>query len=58
MLISPPFLPAREADQSDADWLNVAMNSVSSNFIPELGSDTIAGAYPVAWSSDGTEACN
>ena len=48
MLISPPFLPAREADQSDADWLNVAMNSVSSNFIPELGNDTIAGAYPVS----------
>ncbi len=48
MLISPPFLPPREADQSDADWLNVAMNSVSSNFIPELGNDTIAGAYPVS----------
>lgn len=48
MLISPPFLPARAADQSDADWLNLAMNSVSSNFIPELGNDTIAGAYPVS----------
>lgn len=48
MLISPPFLPSREGNQSDADWLNLAMNSVSSNFIPELGNETIAGAYPVS----------
>ena len=48
MLISPPFLPVRDENKSDAEWLNLAMNSVSSNFIPELGNETIAGAYPVS----------
>lgn len=38
MLISPPFLPAREDDQTEEDWLDEAM----------AGGDPGDGAYPVS----------
>ncbi|WP_164002586.1 M23 family metallopeptidase [Pyxidicoccus caerfyrddinensis] len=38
MIISPPFLPARAADQSDNDWIDVAM----------AGGQPGDGAYPVS----------
>lgn len=34
MLISPPFLPARNADETDSDWLNRAMSAVEDGAFP------------------------
>jgi len=48
MLLSPPFLPTRHADQSDEEWLRTAMTSVATGHVPGWGDDTIAGSYPVS----------
>ncbi|GAA5178674.1 M23 family metallopeptidase [Niveibacterium umoris] len=48
MLISPPFLPARNANQTDAQWLETAMSGATPGYIPRRGDNTIAGNYPVS----------
>ena len=48
MLISPPFLPVRNANQTDAQWLETAMSGAAPGYIPRRGDNTIAGNYPVS----------
>jgi len=48
MIISPPFLPPRGANQTDAEWLDVAMSGVVPGHIPRRGDNVIAGSYPVS----------
>ncbi|MCX9154795.1 M23 family metallopeptidase [Niveibacterium sp. 24ML] len=48
MLISPPFLPVRNANQTDAQWLETAMSGAAPGYIPRRGDNTIAGSYPIS----------
>lgn len=48
MLISPPFLPSRATNQTDADWLESAMRNVASSAFAWWGFAEIPGSYPIS----------
>ena len=45
MIISPPFLSARSARQSEEDWLNMAMASPRSRLVD---TGTPEGSFPLS----------